>query len=108
MICFPRERGQIGLLRRLGEYDGSSQLSRKVAWKGGLDQAFLASQPGPIRRQLSLQPGDSLDAKVQAGRIMLTPRKKAKRHVRIVVDQITNFPVLSEGGTAVRICFASA
>jgi AbrB family looped-hinge helix DNA binding protein len=26
--------------------------------------------PGPIRRELGLQPGDSLDARVQAGRVM--------------------------------------
>jgi AbrB family looped-hinge helix DNA binding protein len=56
--------------------------------------------PGPIRRQLSLQPGDSFDAKVQAGRIMLTPWRKRKRHVRIVVDRITNLPVLSGGHEA--------
>jgi len=56
--------------------------------------------PGPIRRQLSLQPGDSLDAIVQAGRIMLTPRRKRKRHVRIVVDPITKLPVLSGGPEA--------
>lgn len=56
--------------------------------------------PGPIRRQLSLQPGDSLDAIVQAGRIMLTPRRKRKGHVRIVVDPITNLPVLSGGPEA--------
>lgn len=53
--------------------------------------------PGPIRRQLGLQPGDSLEAKVQAGGVMLTPRKRRSRHVRILVDRITGLPVLSAG-----------
>ena len=56
--------------------------------------------PGPIRRQLDLQPGDSLDARVQAGRVMLTPRRRRSRQVRIVVDRITGFPVLSAGAEA--------
>jgi AbrB family looped-hinge helix DNA binding protein len=56
--------------------------------------------PGPIRRQLDLQPGDSLDAKVQAGRVMLTPRRRRSRQVRILVDRITGLPVLSAGPDA--------
>ena len=56
--------------------------------------------PGRIRRELGLQPGDSLDAKVQAGRVMLTPRRKRSRQVRIVVDRITGLPVLSAGPEA--------
>jgi len=31
--------------------------------------------PGPIRRELGLQPGDSLDAKVQAGRVVDSSKK---------------------------------
>jgi len=50
--------------------------------------------PGPIRRELGLQPGDSLDAKVQAGRVMLTPRRKRPRLARILIDPITGLPVL--------------
>jgi AbrB family looped-hinge helix DNA binding protein len=53
--------------------------------------------PGPIRRQLGLQPGDSLDAKVQAGRVILTPLRRRSRQVRIVIDRITGLPVLSAG-----------
>ncbi len=56
--------------------------------------------PGPIRRELGLQPGDSLDAKVQAGRVMLTPRRKRSRRARILTDAITGLPVLSAGPEA--------
>lgn len=56
--------------------------------------------PGPIRRQLGLQPGDCLDAKVQAGGVMLTPRRRRSRQVRILVDRITGLPVLSAGPDA--------
>jgi AbrB family looped-hinge helix DNA binding protein len=56
--------------------------------------------PGPIRRELGLQPGDSLDAKVQAGRVMLTPRRKRSRLARILTDPITGLPVLSAGPEA--------
>lgn len=56
--------------------------------------------PGPIRRQLGLQPGDSLEARVQAGDVLLTPRRRRSRQVRIVVDRITGLPVLSAGPEA--------
>jgi AbrB family looped-hinge helix DNA binding protein len=56
--------------------------------------------PGPIRRELGLQPGDSLDAKVQAGRVMLTPRRKRSRLARIIIDPLTGLPVLSAGAKA--------
>jgi len=53
--------------------------------------------PGAIRRRLGLQPGDSVDAKVQAGRIVLTPRKIRFSKVALIVDPITGLPVLSAG-----------
>ena len=56
--------------------------------------------PSPIRRELGLQPGDSLDARVQAGRVMLTPRRKRSRQARILIDRITGLPVLSAGPDA--------
>jgi AbrB family looped-hinge helix DNA binding protein len=56
--------------------------------------------PGPIRRELGLQPGDSFDAKVQAGRVMLTPRRKRSRMAKILIDPITGLPVLSAGPQA--------
>jgi AbrB family looped-hinge helix DNA binding protein len=56
--------------------------------------------PGPIRRKLGLQAGDSLDAKVQAGSVLLTPRRTRSRKARILVDRITGLPVLSAGSEA--------
>ena len=63
----------------------------KLSTKG---QIVLA---GAIRRRLGLQPGDSLDAKVQAGRVVLTPRKTRFSNVTLLVDRITGLPVLSAG-----------
>ena len=59
--------------------------------------------PGAIRRRLGLQPGDSVDAKVQAGRIVLTPRKMRFSKVVLRVDRITGLPVLSAGVGAPRL-----
>jgi bifunctional DNA-binding transcriptional regulator/antitoxin component of YhaV-PrlF toxin-antitoxin module len=63
----------------------------KLSTKG---QIVLA---GAIRRRLGVQPGDSLDAKVQAGRVVLTPRKTRFSNVTLLVDRITGLPVLSAG-----------
>jgi AbrB family looped-hinge helix DNA binding protein len=56
--------------------------------------------PSPIRRRLGLKAGDSLDAKVEAGRVVLTPRRKRARKARIVTDPITGLPVLTAGSGA--------
>jgi AbrB family looped-hinge helix DNA binding protein len=69
----------------------------KLSTKG---QIVLA---GAIRRRLGLQPGDSLDAKVQAGRVVLTPRKTRFSNVTFLVDRITGLPVLSAGTGAPRL-----
>jgi len=69
-------------------------METKVSTKG---QVVL---PGPIRRKLGLRTGDSLDAKVEGGRIVLTPRSARARKVSIVVDPITGLPVLSAGPDA--------
>jgi AbrB family looped-hinge helix DNA binding protein len=69
----------------------------KLSTKG---QIVLA---GAIRRSLGLQPGDSLDAKVQAGRVVLTPRKTRISKVTFLVDPITGLPVLSAGAGAPRL-----
>ena len=63
----------------------------KLSTKG---QIVLA---GAICRRLGLEPGDSLDAKVQAGCIVLTPRKTRFSKVTFLVDPITGLPVLSAG-----------
>lgn len=53
--------------------------------------------PRQIRRKLGLQPGDSLDARVQAGSVLLTPRRMRSRKAKILLDAITGLPVLSAG-----------
>jgi AbrB family looped-hinge helix DNA binding protein len=56
--------------------------------------------PGPIRRRLGIRAGDSLEAKIEAGRIVLTPHKKRSLVARIVSDPVTGLPVLSAGPDA--------
>jgi len=59
--------------------------------------------PGVIRRRLGLEPGDSVDAEVQSGRIVLTPRKRRFSKAALRVDPITGLPVLSAGTGAPRL-----
>ena len=56
--------------------------------------------PGPLRRRLDIRAGDPLDANIEDGRIVLTPRRKRGRRVKIVTDTITGLPVLSAGANA--------
>jgi AbrB family looped-hinge helix DNA binding protein len=56
--------------------------------------------PSAIRRKLGLRAGDPLDAKVQGGLIVLTPRRTRSRKVKILRDPITGLPVLSGGPDA--------
>jgi len=56
--------------------------------------------PSPIRRQLGLRTSDLLDANVEGGRIVLTPRRTRSLKVRILLDPITGLPVLSAGPDA--------
>jgi AbrB family looped-hinge helix DNA binding protein len=56
--------------------------------------------PAPIRRKLGLRVGDAVDAEVEGGRIVLTPRRKRSRRVSILVDPITGLAVLSAGRDA--------
>ena len=53
--------------------------------------------PGPLRRRLDLRPGDPLDAAIEDGRIVLTPRQKRLQRAKIVTDPITGLPVLTAG-----------
>ena len=69
----------------------------KLSTKG---QIVLA---GAIRRRLGLQPGDSLDAKVQDGRVVLTPRKTRPAKVSLSIDPINGLPVLTAGKRAPRL-----
>jgi AbrB family looped-hinge helix DNA binding protein len=56
--------------------------------------------PHPIRRKLGLRAGDPLDAKVEGGRIVLTPRRTRSQKVKILRDPVTGLPVLSGGPDA--------
>jgi AbrB family looped-hinge helix DNA binding protein len=56
--------------------------------------------PNPIRRKLRLRPGDQLEANVEAGRIVLTPKMPRSRKAKIVRDTVTGLPVLSAGPEA--------
>ena len=53
--------------------------------------------PNRIRRKLNLQPGDSLEAKLEGQRIVLTPRRCRPRKPQIIQDPVTGLPVLSAG-----------
>jgi AbrB family looped-hinge helix DNA binding protein len=54
--------------------------------------------PSQIRRKLGLRTGDPLDARVESGSVVLTPRRSRNRKSRIIVDPLTGLPVLSLGG----------
>jgi AbrB family looped-hinge helix DNA binding protein len=56
--------------------------------------------PDPIRRKLGLKAGDPLEATVESGRIVLTPRTKKRQKGKIVIDSATGLPVLSMGPNA--------
>jgi AbrB family looped-hinge helix DNA binding protein len=53
--------------------------------------------PGPIRRRLGICAGDSLDATVEAGNIVLTPLKNHPHKLKTITDPVTGLPVLSAG-----------
>ena len=56
--------------------------------------------PGPLRRRLDLRPGDPLDANIQNGRIVLTPKRRRAHRVKFVSDPVTGLPALSAGPNA--------
>jgi AbrB family looped-hinge helix DNA binding protein len=59
--------------------------------------------PGPIRRKLGLEAGDLLEATLEAGRLVLVPKRKCFRKTRIVRDPTTGLPVLTAGAKAPRL-----
>jgi AbrB family looped-hinge helix DNA binding protein len=69
-------------------------MQTKVSTKG---QVVL---PGPLRRRLDIRAGDPLDANIENGRIVLTPRRKRPHGTRIVTDPVTGLPALSAGPKA--------
>jgi AbrB family looped-hinge helix DNA binding protein len=56
--------------------------------------------PSRIRSKLGLRAGDALEASVEGDCIVLTPRKRRSKKVRIIKDPITGFPVLTAGPNA--------
>jgi AbrB family looped-hinge helix DNA binding protein len=56
--------------------------------------------PGELPEKLGFRPGDSLDATVEAGKIILFPSPKAQFHGTIVEDPLTGLPVLDFGPDA--------
>lgn len=62
--------------------------------------------PGRIRRKLGLQPGDTLEARVEGQHIVLTPRKARPRKARIIQDSVTGLPVLTAGPEAPKLTSA--
>jgi len=56
--------------------------------------------PGPLRRRLNIRAGDPLDANIEDGRIVLTPRRKRPHPVKLVTDPVTGLPALSAGPSA--------
>lgn len=59
--------------------------------------------PSAIRRKLGLRPGDSLDASVKRGQIVLTPRHSQPAKAAIGRDAVTGLPVLSAGPGAPQL-----
>jgi AbrB family looped-hinge helix DNA binding protein len=62
--------------------------------------------PSWIRRKLGLQPGDSLEARVEGQQIVLTPRKVRLPKARIIRDPVTGMPVLTAGPRAPKLTSA--
>jgi AbrB family looped-hinge helix DNA binding protein len=69
-------------------------MQTKVSTKG---QVVL---PGPLRRRLDIRAGDPLDANIENGRIVLTPRKKRSHRAKLVTDPVTGLPALGAGPNA--------
>lgn len=56
--------------------------------------------PKRIRQKLGLRAGDELDAGIEGGTIVLTPRRPRTTKVRVIRDPVTGLPVLSAGRNA--------
>jgi AbrB family looped-hinge helix DNA binding protein len=56
--------------------------------------------PGPIRRKLGIRPGDSLDASVEGGRIVLTRQDTPAFQPKIIRDPVTGIPAVDFGPDA--------
>jgi AbrB family looped-hinge helix DNA binding protein len=56
--------------------------------------------PGELAEKLGVVPGDSLDATVEAGKIILFPAPKIQYSGTIIDDPITGLPVIDFGPDA--------
>ncbi len=56
--------------------------------------------PGELTEQLGFRPGDSLDATIEAGKIILFPSLKVQHCGTIIDDPITGLPVIDFGPDA--------
>jgi AbrB family looped-hinge helix DNA binding protein len=56
--------------------------------------------PGPLRRRLDIRAGDRLEANIEDGRIILTPREKRTHRPKLITDPMTGLPALSAGPNA--------
>lgn len=56
--------------------------------------------PSPIQRELGIREGDSLDASIEKGKIVMTLRPKKKFKGKATTDPRTGLPVLSFGPDA--------
>jgi AbrB family looped-hinge helix DNA binding protein len=56
--------------------------------------------PGQIRNKLGIREGDRLEIGVKDGSIILTPQKKTRPKVKIIIDPSTGLPVLTAGPDA--------
>ena len=56
--------------------------------------------PGELAERLGFRPGDSLDATIEAGKIILFPSPKTQYYGKIVEDPLTGLPVLDFGPDA--------
>lgn len=59
--------------------------------------------PRAIRDRMNLRAGDALEARIEGERIVLIPKKKRSRKVKIVKDPITGLPVLTAGPGAPKL-----
>jgi AbrB family looped-hinge helix DNA binding protein len=53
--------------------------------------------PRTLLDKAGLRPGDALDARLEGGSIVLTPKRRRMRKARIIIDPRTGLAVLTAG-----------
>jgi AbrB family looped-hinge helix DNA binding protein len=69
-------------------------METKISTKG---QVVL---PRTLRDKAGLRPGDALEARLEGGSIVLTPKRRRRRKARIIIDPRTGLAVLTVGPSA--------